>query len=509
MMKISNIDFGPVDARHAFTHSDFDENIFSRVFIDPMGVDIHDLEKGRRSFVYGIKGSGKSAILKYLEIKLRNSCETRFVYFSDSIREVWQQKKQSLELPTAEVSDIGNPEEYWRSFLFILIAKIIFEGKGAINKRFLEFVRRQATHSPGSHLDKIIRKAPTVQTWMAEIGSSAKAKLDGSFEEIVSADHFFSSAISLLGEKKLQRKIFVFVDELELVYSNQKQFQKDVELASALVRVIRDLNEAFRKHKIDIFICCAVRKEISDRILGGDASKIIADLGMEVTWERPSWSHDDPDYIHPLFQIALRRIFFSENAPTKSFGKSEIEEVKGKYFPFYRSGGRGSKGTQAEILDLTTYRPRDISILFNTAKKIDKERNSFRQETFRRLIRKPLKDALWRDFSEGLRAEFSQHQIDLLARVLDRLPERFNFSDFKRAIDDFSQDPEMVKIIDLYDDSKWAEILKELYKLGALGNVEKGEKISERYKFFFRGYTSGLILANSVDIIKQKALVEA
>lgn len=508
-MQIGRIDFGPLDARHAATESQFDEDLFSKVFIDPVGIDINDLRRGKKYFVYGIKGSGKSAILKYLDIQLRRQAETRFVYFSDSVREHGSSMRSNVPVDTHEVTAVHYPDEYWRSFFYILIAKVMYESSIANNKRFLNLVRSKATGAAGGLLERVMRSAPSLTAWSSELGGRPSVKVEGEFSEIVTVEQFFSSAMGVLAEKKLQRRLYVFVDELEVVFKSGEQFEKDVALAESLVRVIRDLNEQFRKRQIDVYIYCAVRREISDRILGGDASKIIADLGQEVAWERPSWAHEDPNYIHPLFEIALRRIFFSENPSRPSFPLEERERVIKQYFPFFSYGGSGKKGTQAQILDLTTYRPRDISILFNAAQKVDKNRESFQNETFVRLIRKPLKDALWRDFTEALRSEFSQSQLVLLGKILDRLPQRFSFAEFMRAVDDFSADPEISAMLDKYTEVHWSSILKELYKLGAVGNVEQGENIDERFKFHFRGYTSGLIIAKGVGIVKQKALVEA
>ncbi len=508
-MQIGKIDFGPLDARHAATESQFDEALFSKVFIDPVGIDINDLKRGKKYFVYGIKGSGKSAILKYLDIQLRRQAETRFVYFSDSVREQGNAAGSNVPVGTDEVTAVHHPDEYWRSFFFVLIAKVMYESSIANNKKFLNLVRSKATGAPGGLLEKVMKSAPSLSAWSSEIGGRPSLKVEGEFSEIVTVEQFFSTAMGTLAEKKLQRKLYIFVDELEIVFKAEEQFEKDVALAESLVRVIRDLNEQFRKRQVDVCIFCAVRREISDRILGGDASKIIADLGQEVAWERPSWAHEDPNYIHPLFEIALRRIFFSENPGRSSFPLEERERVIRQYFPFFSYGGPSKKGTQGQILDLTTYRPRDISILFNAAQRLDKNRESFQRETFVRLIRKPLKDALWRDFTEALRSEFSQSQLVLLGKILDRLPQRFSFADFMQAVDDFSGDPEISFMLDNYKEFDWSNILKELYKLGAVGNVEPGEHIEERFKFHFRGYTSGLIIAKGVDIVKQKALVEA
>ena len=506
---IGAIDFGPLDARHAATHGQFDEELFSRVFIDPSGIDLQEMARGRKPFIYGIKGSGKSAALKYLEISLRKNCECRFVYFSDTTREATATTTHNVEIPASELLQMKSPDEYWRSFVYVLIAKMMYEGKGSRSSRYLEFIRRQSTSAPGSFFERLRKAAPTVSHWAGELGRAPKAKIEGGTSTIITAEEFFADALSILSETRLPRKFYLFIDEVEIAFHSKEQFNRDVALGESLVRTIRDLNESFRKRNIDVFVCCAVRKELSDRILGGDSSKIISDLGQEVSWQRPSWTYEDQDYIHPLFQIALRRIYFSQNSPQKVFGRDQELAAIQQYFPFYTNGGPGTKGTQGQMLDLTTYRPRDISILFGAAKNFDRDRAEFRRETFFRLIRKPLKDALWRDFSEALRAEFSVQQISILSRILDKLPERFEFSDFLMAVDDFSSDPTVAAMIDNSSDADWAEILRMLYTFGAVGNVEPGERIEERYKFHFRGYTNGLLIARGIQIVKQKALVEA
>ncbi len=508
IMNISQIDFGPLDARHAATHGKFDESLFQKVFIDPAGVDLDDFKNGRKSFVYGIKGSGKSAILKHLDIGLRKVAETRFVYFSDIAREN-ENRLNDIEVPIAEIAKSENNDDYWRAFIFILIARVLFETDKSHNKKFLDFVRAQTSGAPGSFWEKLLNGAPTIKSWSANIGQTPEVRIEGSFDKIVNLEHFYSSAIHYLAESKPRKKVYILVDELEVTFTDQKQFERDVRLAASLVRIVRDINESLRKNEVGVYICCAIRREVADRILGGDTAKIVRDLGVEVSWNRSTWEHDDRSFVHPLFEIVLRRIYFSIQQNHIIFGDREKEWVLKKYFPFYQSGSPGKKGTQAEILDLTTYRPRDISILFNAAKRFDGGRASFRRETFVRLIRKSLRDDLWKDFSEALRAEFTENQIALLSKVLNRLPSRFQFSDFLGRLEDFSFDPALTAKIDEYSPEKWAEVLKQLYVLGAIGNVEQGEKIDDRFKFYFRGYTDGLIIARNVDIVKQQAMIEA
>lgn len=346
-----------------------------------------------------------------------------------------------------------------------------------------------------------------LSTWVNSLGHQSSSR--GLQPQFKTMAEVFEDGFALLESRKPKKSIYLYIDELEVVYSSKAQFSRDVELATSLVRVIRDMNEKFRERSIPIFLICGIRREISERILGGDTAKIVSDLGEEVSWTRSSWDRDSPKFIHPLFEIILRRSFYSLRPGSRFFPNEERQRIIHELFPFYETGGPGRKGTQAELLDLTTYRPRDVSILFGAAQRVDQNRSSFRRETFQRIIRKPLHDELWRDFSEALRSEFSREQVELLGKVLRRLTERFYFSDFLAALDEFSADPTMAKMLDGFSDADWAEALKQLYVLGAVGNVEQGERIQDRYKFYFRGYTDGLIISPKVEIVKQRALIEA
>lgn len=507
MKSISEIDFGPKDARHSYSIGGSEEQVFSKVFVDPMGINLDDFRKGKRSFIYGIKGSGKSALLRNLEYSLRSKEITKFIYFSQIVEETYD-KNMEIGLDIRELEGQSSFRLFWRSLIFILIAKSLYEqGKGSF-KKYLEFVRRQSTESPGNLFGAIFGSAPTLESWTADIGSASGVKLDGAFAKVVNLSHFFDCAVSLLKTSKIEKSVWIFIDELEVIYKSKDQFSRDVEAATDLVKTVRDLNEEFRANKIPVYLVCAIRKEITDRIVGKDAAKIVSDLGEEVSWQRSSWENEDPNFIHPLFRIVSRRLYYSNYPNRNIMSHQDTDDMLRKYFPFFYKG-QGTllrRNAQSKLLDLTTYRPRDISILFGEARKIDKGRSSFRAETFQRLVRKPLRDSLWLDFTEALRARFSEEQVDLLGKVFFRLKRRFQFAEFLDELDGFSHDPQYASIMDEFGPEEWADILRELYLFGAVGNIERGENIEERLLFYFRGDTDGLIINKNTDIYKQEAM---
>ncbi|RBW56218.1 P-loop ATPase, Sll1717 family [Ruegeria sp. A3M17] len=202
-------------------------------------------------------------------------------------------------------------------------------------------------------------------------------------------------------------------------------------------------------------------------------------------------------FIHPLFEIILRRIYFSKHKRDVSFESSKQWDVVNEYFPFFEY-----TKTQRYLLNLTTYRPRDLSVLMNCAKQVDKKRNNFREETFTRLIRQKLRDALWTDFAEALRSSYTREQLSVLKRVLFHLPRSFQFKQFNEVLDDFSHDPELADLIDFYEPKDWARLLKDMYRLGALGYSHKNEADEERLHFMFRGDLDGLVISPEHQVVK-------
>lgn len=501
-MQISQIDFGPKDARHAFISGKEDEAIFERVFIHPFGISTHDFTSGKKCFVYGIKGSGKSAFLKYLQITLAKTSITHFVYFSDVLRELNAGGTSVGDaVPSEEISKFDNPDEYWSSFFFLLIARILYNSAFKQSRHFLEFVRRQTTNAPGNIFQKIFGRAPTLETWSAQISKSPTMDLDGRFENIINLEHFYKSAVSLLEDIRIPKRIYIFVDELEVTFQSDGKFKRDVKVAESLVRKIRDINEAFRERGINIYVLCAIRREVANHVIGGDAAKIVSDLGEAISWERSARDDGDEFSLHPLFEIVLNRILFSERPNRPKPTREDYRNTLSQYFPFYRG-----TSTQRYILDLTTYRPRDISILFAEARRIDGTRDHFEFETFKRKARKSYRDQLWIDFAEALRSRYNESVVSVFGKALQSLPDNFLYGDFIEKLDDFSGDPSIARLFDEASDIEWVNIFKDLYELGAIGHFEKGTVNEENYKFHFRGDTNPPIITPQTRLVKPAGL---
>ncbi|MBL3566862.1 hypothetical protein JMM59_17865, partial [Rhodovulum sulfidophilum] len=424
-------------------------------------------------------------------------------YFSEAINSSGPKMPgENVEaIPQGELAGVSLGQSFWRSFFILVIARHISKNaSGAAAKKFLSYVYTQATGEKGSFWS-IVSSVPYLKSWAIDINAGrSKVELEGEFKRLGDISLFYDSALALLRDVKLTKPFYIFLDELEISFSTSKKFEEDVGAASSLIKEVRNLNESFRQSGIPVFIVCAVRKEVAQKILGQDAAKIVRDLGCELSWQRTSWTSENRDYYHPLFEIVLRRIHSAENPEGVQAPWSALKAIEKSYFNFNEKGW-----TQKSILDLTTYRPRDIPVLFARVKEHDGSRQKFQKSTFARSARKGYRDDLWGDFAEALRSEYSNDEVGLLKSIFFSLPSYFTMRDFMQKADDFSYDPAIADLLDEISPKKWSSMLKSLYELGAVGWSEiKGDE--EKIHFHFRGDTDGLQIFRTSFIVKPLGL---
>ena len=126
-LKLSQIYIGKTDAKDELNFGSDDERLlFERTFYTPPQVDVQDYASGRRFYVLGLKGAGKTALLRYLDIVFRRQpqTETTFVLFksdfsSDDLKEIGK-GDDSIEIANSSPSKENFDHDYenvWRWFI--------------------------------------------------------------------------------------------------------------------------------------------------------------------------------------------------------------------------------------------------------------------------------------------------------------------------------------------------------------------------------------------------------
>lgn len=495
--KIGSIDFGPKDARHAFITGEESEKAFEEIFITPIGLNVSDFLNGKKNFIYGIKGAGKSAYLRHLDIHARRQgFETEFIYFADHTEDKPSEASIGIGLPGKPPKMAGNLEHYWTTVILLAIGRRIFESETPGSGAYLKFLAKQQNPSYSGYLSAFLKRVPIFNTILAKISPESQSiEAEGTFRDILTYEDFFEDAFYHLRRIK-NSNIAILIDELEVAFQTQDQFEHDISLARALLRSVRNLSERFQKDQIKISVIAAIRKEAAAKISGGDAQKIVSDLGLEISWDDANRS----DRNHPLFNIALGRIAISAGL-RKPDGTLDLNRAQEKYLPFCKK-----MQDQKAILDLTTYRPRDVAILFREAASSDKNATFFSRHNFTKDCRRKYRNELWADFSEALRFSYARKKVEVFGQVFADQTNRFTLNSFKETFDDYSADPDVAEIIDDFNQREWGAILKELYELGAVGYLSTNENGAPIQAFYYRGQTEPLILKKGLTLVKTRGL---
>ena len=125
---------------------------------------------------------------------------------------------------------------------------------------------------------------------------------------------------------------YIFVDELEAYYGNQKIFYRDLRLIRDLIFTVKKLNSAFSSY--DNFrktkIICSVRTEILNSInrfiVTKELNKVTSGFEVPVVWDY----NNTNSFSHPVLKILTKRIAMAE----EDHGvKHSEKELIAQWFP--------------------------------------------------------------------------------------------------------------------------------------------------------------------------------
>lgn len=490
---LKDIWFGRSDSKNELINDNEEEHeAFINGFEIPPTVDLTGFFNGTKYFALGMKGSGKTALLRYIGVKAYredNNASLTILFKSDFTTEeksnIWRYKN----LIGTDVSDNSGEirddfEDVWRWFLYRKIVDFITSSDSTAIKIDANFEKlSDVVNSPlienfGSGISRLF---PKLKRGCVEISKDPSLKIDFEWENeserkvkfrtIVSqADNLFNRLNS--GENKL----YVLLDELELSYQNKESFKKDSLLIRDLVVTCDRLNRICRQKSINVYFIASIRTEVLRNIysIGKEINKPVYDFGVSICWHNSN-SHK----IHPLIKIIINRLRYFE---IKTYGvcdKSD-DELWLLYFPSEVNG----KNAQQVMLDRTWYRPRDIVRMLNLLQEQFPKEQDISVYSLQQ-IRVEYAHRSWEEFSEELIASYSPEEIDGLQKLLMGLHSPFWLGEFNDVI---SRKSEIYPTVKALSKSKQAsDILCDLFRIGVLGNLTKSFGSSDIPKFHYRG----------------------
>lgn len=481
-MRVEAFDFGAEDARNLKLRNTEQKDLFLDTYVLPRGFQIEDFYDGNRYFVYGAKGAGKTALLQYIRLKAERELGALcgFYYFQSAFShddlKVFLATKKGQADGLIDDTNISDPDEaslFWRVFILIEVAKLlrkakIFEGSADVFYRLVESAKLIA------QAKNVGKRYPNLQNFSVTLSKNPEIHLEGTFETATPSDllAYLDLADEALEDVYLDESpMFLFIDEMETYLKGDKSDELRLASISSLIRAIRDFNERYRD--IDVRIVAAVRDEVVKNVsvVQGEVYRIISDNGVELDWH-----HTVKSGFHPLEKMVLQRLIAQDRSldwTSGEFYDDLLHKALKKYFP--RNFGL------RKVLNLTWYRPRDIALLFEEAARIDQGLDFFRQKTLEDDVIKPLGKRMWRDAISGLAIKYKQSEILAIDRILRGGASVYTRDGFFSRAEELSHQYDEVALL---SDSKWIEVLEDLYNVGVMYSVSPtdGHK-----NFSFRG----------------------
>ena len=514
MTKIKDIYAGKPDAKDEIETEGMDP--FFENYVVPSNFNINAITDGSGAFVTGYKGTGKTAILFYIEKYLRkkdDSTLSSFIFFKGDYSDSKKQEMEILAKRLTSIISIGNDvvlsgtdfEYIWRWLFYSRIIKDnqdynygIFEN----NDSWIQFEKKMKQIDIGKR--KGLSIPPKLSLSLPISDTLTQATISPTFEIDFKDSKMEESAsyrtfIQIIDDadelfKNLERTdipYFIFVDELEAYFGDETVFKRDLRLIRDLIFTAKKMNMVFAQNKkVKTKIVCSVRTEIINAInrfvVTKELNKVISGFEVPLIWDYTNTN----SYNHPIIKILTSRISYGEKKLGNSLSEQEI--IK-KWFP----EKIGSSDAATYILNNCWCKPRDIVRLITSAQNcLAADNSSFSQKTIDMSKKHYSQDSLT-ELKEELRALYSPEEINSIITCLTGFKRVFSIDELHQRVDKYY--PHIIAKKNLSD------ILSDLYRIGFVGNHIPETRF---YRWQHKG-DDGIILDGAWKIIIHSALTSA
>lgn len=487
---------------------------FIKSFIAPNNFDIKELIEGSNCFITGYKGTGKTALLFYLDDFIKRadiSACSSFIFFKEDFTDTKKQEMEmlskrivsSIDFDKSVLLEAQDFEYIWRWLFF----KRIIEDNESFNNGL--FVNDNNWNSFAKTIKRILSSSserrkfiipPKIKFSVPYFNTAtmttiaAEIELDfhknKSFEEYRLFTQLIDEA-EMIFKQVMRTDIpyYIFVDELEAYFGEEDTFKRDLKIIRDLIFTVKRLNTIFMGFdKGKTKIICSARTEIINAInrfiVTKEINKVTSGFESPLIWDY----NNTNSFEHP---ILIKRIEMAESSNCIEY-KSD-KNIYLRWFPekIYEIDPANY------ILNNSWCKPRDIVRLILAAKSCLSSNNSaFVQSVFDLCQKKYSMDSLT-EIKEEMRALYSPEQIDSIFNCLTGFRSMFSVQQLKERVKHFFSDSIL--------ETNAIPVLKDLFRLGVIGNYSV---ISKSYRWQHKG-DDGLIISDEWKIMIHRALWSA
>ena len=448
-IQIKDIYAGKPDAKDEIDSEGLEP--FLANYIMPDNFNLESLVNGSYYFITGYKGTGKTALLYYIDdyVKRRDmvTCSS-FIFFKGDYSDLQKQELELLSRRLVSAISIGNDvvlegqdfEYIWR---WLFYQRIIEDNKDYNYGIFVKDDRwdsfEKTINQIGGERKKKLLSIPAKVTLaipyadtIHQVKVEPKAEVDFSAARVQESKNYrlfvqiLDSADELFGKlKRTDIPYYIFVDELEAYYGEEKVFKRDLRLIRDLIFTVKKINSVFAKDKgVTSKVICSVRTEILNAInrfvITKELNKVTSGYEVPLIWDYTNTN----SFGHPILKILTKRIEYAEKENKNNLTERDL--IK-KWFPERINGSEPAN----YILNNSWCKPRDIVRLILAAQNCLGSSNScFSQATIDLCHKKYSTDSLV-EIKEEMRALYSPEEINLIISCLTGFRAVFTIDDLK------------------------------------------------------------------------------
>ena len=474
-LRIKDLYAGKPDAKDEIACGSSD--IFIKTYVVSEFFDIDSLLNKDKCFITGFKGTGKTALLYYLDERLQtidsNVCAS-YIFFKDDYPDIKRQELQNISHRivssiTVESGALMQSEDFEYIWRWLFFKRIISDNneynrnlfvddenwnafektmkriKDPINNSRVRIPKNIKLSLPIKNEQAGIEVAPELEI---NLGDSQNANYSIFIEVIDKAELLFSNV------KKTDIPYYIFVDELEAYYGDSNVFKRDLGLIRDLVFTVKRFNMIFQNSSFNrTKVICSVRSEILNAInryiVTKELNKITSGFSVPLTWNYTNSN----SYAHPLIQIILKRIASCSEKPEEDF-----LSIYKKWFPEKVHGIEPAN----YILNNSWCKPRDmVRFIMAAQNSIHKNDIAFTQAVFDSLAREYSEESL-KEIVEELHALYNPTETDTILNCFTGFKTRFSYNELKNRVSQYYSGSILEKNLN--------STLADLYRLGFLGN---------------------------------------
>ena len=473
-LKISQIKFGKIDAHNEL--QELGEEFYMNSFLEYEKYKIESFINGENYFVCGNKGTGKTALLKYLECNLaKDPCNLVIpIRFKSQFDNVDKQSMRTMANNVKEdvVADISVEKDtsyvlIWQIYLINQIIKNSKRGEYELFEESHEYENlKKLLHvlyagENGRIIPKLTKGYANINASLLK-GLDASISMDIEFNKESQKINFNKTAKLILDLfKKLvycNNPVYIIIDELELSVKTKKEFLRDIELVRDLILAVDKMNHLAKEQGFYLKIIASVRGEVINNVLayGYEINKCVEDYGVNVEWFQKGGSYKES----PLLKLIENKIHASEIEA----GYSMSKDVWKTYFAPEINGMEVRK----YILSYTWQRPRDIIRMMRLVQDQWKDEEVISQEMFDRAMQK-YSENTWNEIAEELVLSYSgDKDLQAIKKFFTGIKVPFSYSYLNKRAEDLGKIYDYVK--DFFDKTKMIDFLEKMFEWGIIGN---------------------------------------